>query len=132
MRTPKFWLSLTGVAVGLVTTLAILTLPGCQQYLPWKAANFATPYQAVLLDNGNVYFGKLEGFGRSYPVLTDVYYLQRRVNQETKEVQTAFIKRGNEWHAPDRMILDAQHIVLIEPVRPDSRVGKLIAGEKEK
>ena len=35
MRTPKFWLSLTGVAVGLVATLAILTLPGCQQYLPW-------------------------------------------------------------------------------------------------
>ena len=131
MRTPKFWLSLTGVVVGLVSTLAILTLPGCQQYLPWKAANFPTPYQAVLLDNGNVYFGKLEGFGRSYPVLTDVYYLQRRVNAETKEATTTLIKRGSEWHAPDRMILDAQHIVLIEPVTPESQVAKLIAEEKK-
>ena len=29
------------------------------------------------------------------------------------------------------MILDAQHIVLIEPVTPESQVAKLIAEEKK-
>jgi hypothetical protein len=91
-----------------------------------------TTYQAVLLDNGSVYFGKLQGAGTEYPVLTDVYYVQSQVNQETKEVKNSLIRRGSEWHAPDRMYLNARHIVLIEPVNPNSQVAKLIAQEKAK
>ncbi len=87
---------------------------------------FDTTYQAVLLDNGSVYFGKLQGAGTDYPVLTDVDYVQSQVNQETKEVKNILIRRGNEWHSPDRMILNARHIVLMEPVGPDSTVAKLI------
>jgi len=48
---------------------------------------FDTTYQAVLLDNSSVYFGKLQGDGTDYPVLTDVYYVQSQMNQETKEVK---------------------------------------------
>ena len=91
-----------------------------------------TTYQAVLLDNGSVYFGKLQGAGADYPVLTEVYYVQSQVNQETKEVKNILIHRGNEWHAPDRMYLNARHIVLIEPVSPNSQVAKLIAQGKAK
>ena len=54
---------------------------------------FDTTYQAVLLDNGPVYFGKLQGAGMPYPVLTDVYYVQSQVNQETKEVKNILIRR---------------------------------------
>ena len=32
-----------------------------------------TEYQAVLLSNGQAYFGKLEGVGSPYPVLKDVF-----------------------------------------------------------
>jgi hypothetical protein len=93
---------------------------------------FDTTYQAVLLDNGSAYFGKLQGAGTPYPVLTDVYYVQSQVNQETKEVKSILIRRGNEWHAPDRMFLNARHIVLIEPVGANSKVAELIAQDKKK
>ncbi len=32
---------------------------------------------------------------------------------------------------PDRMVLNAKHIVLIEPVSPDSKVAPLIAESKK-
>ena len=93
---------------------------------------FDTTYQAVLLDNGSVYFGKMQGAGTDYPVLTDVYYVQSQVNQETKEVKNILIRRGNEWHSPDRMVLNTRHIILMEPVGPNSTVAKLIAQDKGK
>src|SRR5579871_553977 len=40
-----------------------------------RQAGFSTPYQAVLLSNGAVYYGKLSGFGSRTPVLNDVYYI---------------------------------------------------------
>jgi hypothetical protein len=93
---------------------------------------FDTTYQAVLLDNGSAYFGKLQGAGTDYPVLTDVYYVQSQVNQETKEVKNILVRRGNEWHSPDRMVLNARHIVFMEPVGPNSTVAKLITQDKGK
>jgi hypothetical protein len=41
---------------------------------------FATPYQAVLLSNGMMYFGQLEGYGSPNPVLTNVYYIVTQTN----------------------------------------------------
>jgi len=86
-----------------------------------------TPYQAVLLSNGQVYYGKLHGLGSEYPVLTDVYYVQVGVDPNTKQSKSVLLKRGNEWHAPDRMVLNANHILLVEPVTGGSRVARLIA-----
>ena len=91
-----------------------------------------TPYAAVLLDNNQVYFGKLANAGSPYPELTDVYYIQSSVNQETKAVNNVLVRRGNEWHGPDRMFLSAHHIIFIEPVGPDSKVAQLIADDKKK
>jgi len=112
-----------------VTGTAMILLAACRTGADIR---FETTYQAVLLDNGSVYFGKLQGAGTPYPVLTDVYYVQSQVNQETKEVKNILIRRGNEWHAPDRMYLNARHIVLIEPVGPNSKVAELIAQDKKK
>jgi hypothetical protein len=84
-------------------------------------------YQAVLLDNNQVYFGKLADLGSDYPVLTDVFYIQTTINQETKQQNNILLKRGKEWHAPDKMVLNARHIIMIEPVTDGSTVAKLIA-----
>ena len=86
-----------------------------------------SPYQAVLLTNGQVFYGKLQGLGSAYPVLTDVYYIQTGIDQSTKQAKSVLLKRGNEWHAPDRMVLNAGHILLVEPVTSGSRVAHLIA-----
>jgi hypothetical protein len=88
---------------------------------------FETPYQAVLLSNGSVYFGRLQGYGGHDPVLTDVYYIVSQQNPETKQVQNSLVKRGKELHEPDRMYLNPNQILFVEPVGPNSKVAQLIA-----
>jgi hypothetical protein len=92
-----------------------------------STVKFETPYQAVLLSNGSVYFGRLEGYGAHDPVLTDVYYIVSQQNPETKQVQNSLVKRGKELHEPDRMYLNPNQILFVEPVGPNSKVAQLIA-----
>jgi hypothetical protein len=91
---------------------------------------FSTPYQAVLLTNGSVYFGRLQGYGSHKPILTEVYYVATQANPETKQSSNVLIKRGRELHEPDRMYLNPQQILFVEPVGPNSKVAQLIAQAK--
>ena len=91
-----------------------------------------TPYQAVLLTNGQVLFGRLENANSRFPTLTDVYYIHTQVNPETKQVNNLLVRRGKESHSPDRTIINANNILLIEPVKPDSDLAKRIAELKDK
>jgi hypothetical protein len=94
---------------------------------PGPAATFSTPYQAVLLTNGSAYFGKLEGYGTPRPVLTEVYYIATQTNPETKQSTNVLVKRGKELHEPDRMYLNPNQILCVEPVGEKSKVAQLIA-----
>src|SRR5208283_6176987 len=94
------------IAQSLLVFTTIVLLVGCTPPPPTAVA-FATPYQAVLLSNNSVYFGKLAGFGTSSPVLTDVYYIVTKSDPTTKQVQNILVKRGKELHGPDRMYLNA-------------------------
>ena len=114
-----------------VLLFSLLVASGCG--LPQKDGPPAltAAYHAVLLSNGSVYFGKLEGLGSAFPTLSDVYYVQSNVNQETKAVNNVLVKRGKEWHGPDKMIINGTQIVFVEPVGPDSKVAALIAESKK-
>lgn len=102
-----------------------------------KNLEFHTEFQAVFLDNGQVFFGKLENPDSAYPVLREVFYIRRQVveaakeNKDEKKVNNVLVKRGDELHGPDLMYLNAKHIVMIEPVAPDSRVAQLIKESKK-
>jgi len=96
------------------------------------ATGIKMPYQAVVLNNGQVYFGKLDKLGRPYPILTDVYYVQSQVNQDTKQVTNTLVKRGKELHGPEIMVLNASQILFIESVSTDSPRGELIDEAKKK
>jgi len=112
------------ISLSLLMSTTILTA-GCAARP--TAVTFTTPYQAVLLSNNSVYYGKLAGFGTPSPVLTDVFYVVSRTNPETKEVTNVLVKRGKELHGPDRMYLNASSIVFVEPVGVDSKVAQLIS-----
>jgi hypothetical protein len=116
----------------LITSAMLATVmlagAGCQKMK--GSADLGTPYQAVVLTNGQVYFGKLDKLGAQFPSLTDVFYIHSQQNAETKRVTSTLVKRGREMHAPDRMLINAQHILFIEPVRPDSQLGKAIEDAK--
>lgn len=87
---------------------------------------FPTAYQAVLLINGAVYYGKLEGYGTRHATLTDVFYIVTKTDPNTKQAQNVLVKRGKELHEPDRMYLNTSQIVFVEPVGPNSKVAQLI------
>lgn len=85
-----------------------------------------TKYQAVFMDNGQVYFGQISGLGTAYPALTDVYYVERQIDPKAKTVKNVLVSAVGQWNAPDRMVLNARHMVAVEPVSPTSTVAKLI------
>jgi hypothetical protein len=91
-----------------------------------QGQTFPTTFQAVLLINGAVYYGKLTGFGTRNPTLTDVFYIVSKTDPTTKQVTNVLVKRGKELHQPDRMYLNASQIVFVEPVGQESKVAQLI------
>lgn len=124
----QLWLR-PALAVVFLASLMLVLTTGCQPSAKVEAVavTFSTPYQAVLLTNNSVYFGKLAGYGTSNPVLTDVFYILSKTDPTTKQTQNVLVKRGKELHGPDRMYLNANSIVFVEPVGTDSKVAQLIS-----
>jgi hypothetical protein len=115
------------VVAGILVILSVFLLVGCSRHHEHQPVAFTTPYQAVLLTNGMAYYGKLEGYGTSRPVLSEVYYIVTQNNPETKQTSNVLVKRGKELHEPDRMYLNPNQILFVEPVGEKSKVAQLIA-----
>lgn len=116
-----------GIVVGVGATLLI------EHHLnPPAAPKFDTPFQAVLLDTGQVYYGRIEALSTPYPILRDVYYVQSSTDPTTKQVTNVLIRRGKEWHGPEFTVLNARHIAMVEPIGPTSKVAELINEAQQK
>jgi len=102
--------------------LALVFLSSCTR----NDLTFSSEYQAVFLDNGQVFFGKLSDMNSPYFTLRDVYYVQSVMEKDKKEPTSILIKRGSEWHTPEFMRINTRHVVVIEPVGSNSRVAQLI------
>lgn len=115
----------------LVALAAILVIIAAGVHLVHEmresSVKFETPFQAILLTNGSVYFGHLQDYGGPHPVLTDVFYIVSQTDPTTKALSNVLVKRGKELHAPDRMYVNPNQIVFVEPVGRDSKVAQLIA-----
>ena len=121
-RRPTFWIVVCVVCLLIGLAIGYLVAGGLHR----GSTSFTTPYQAVLLSNGAVYYGKLAGYGTRHPMLTDVFYILSKTDPDTKQVTNVLVKRGKELHGPDRMYLNASQIVFAEPVGANSKVAQLI------
>ena len=110
---------MAGLAVGF--TLGLLLSASPRRGQPIESPLLTTQYQMVVLTNGQALVGKLEGLGSAFPLFYDVSTVQRQVNQEGKEVTEALIS-----HEGDPMILNAQHILFVESVKPGSKLAALV------
>ncbi|MBI2039285.1 MAG: hypothetical protein HYT22_03335 [Candidatus Niyogibacteria bacterium] len=94
-------------------------------------------YQAVFLDNNQVYFGRLTNVASAYPVLKDIFYLRVTQGLQPPEGGDAqpninLVKLGTELHGPsDEMRINREHILFIEDLKDDSEVTKAIRAFKE-
>lgn len=116
----------------LVVVIALATsLLAYQSFQRQRVPDTGTAYQSVALMNGQLFFGRLEASSGNTLTLRDVFYLQTRQNPQTQAVANVLVKRGGEAHGPDHMVINREQVLLIEPVKADSQIGKLIT-EQEK
>ena len=94
----------------------------------------ADQYQAVFLNSadGQVYFGKLTSYNKSYYQLNDIYYVRVQTVQPDKNTtQTqqniSLAKLGNEIHGPeDVMYINKDDVMFFENLKEDGQVVKAI------
>lgn len=89
-----------------------------------------TDYQAVFLENGQVYFGRIDknSSDSTFVVLKNVYYLSN--SSETTSTDINLIKLGDELHGPsDRMDINLDKILFIEDLSPESKVLNAIKSQ---
>ncbi len=119
LRSPR----VAGAILGAVALLAAVL--ATRQNVSGAPA-FKGGYQAVVLDNGQLYYGKVaRGLGTDYPKMTDVYYVVPAADANNNK-KNVLVRRGKEWHGPKETYLSARHIIMVEPVDSSSEVAKLI------
>lgn len=121
------------MAVALIVVVAAI-VAGITYKVGFKGWS-STGYQAVFLNNDQVYFGHLS-WSRGKAKLTDVHYmrvttvLQPQTNTPQQDLQ--IVKLGGELHGPeDGMFITKENIMFWENLRNDSAVVKSIQKLKE-
>ncbi len=102
----------------------------------------ANRYQAVFLNNNQVYFGKVTALNSQYMVISDVFYLQ--VNQTVQPNQGSSASANNnnnlvlqklgktELHKPDdTMVINRAQVTFWENITNDSQVVTAINKYKQ-
>lgn len=97
-------------------------------------------WQAVFLDDGQVYFGRLSASNAHYAVLREVYYLKVTGALQQGEGNAGgisdkslnLIKLGGEAHGPENeMYIAKTKILFIENLKNDSNVLKAISAARK-
>lgn len=124
-RPPDTLPLLTGVLLGVALT-GILWWQSWRSSTDFLASEADTTYHAILLTNGEAYYGHIRERGPRFLRLTDVFYLKAEKTGEDGRPVIRLRKRGGEWHGPGHMDINLRQIVLIEPVGEDSEIGRMI------
>jgi small nuclear ribonucleoprotein (snRNP)-like protein len=87
---------------------------------------------SVTLVNGQVYYGNLASFDAHHIGIDDVYYVQTTVDASTNQRNNRLVSRKKaDWHAPQRMTVLADKVVIVELVGLESQLVQLIAQDKQ-
>ncbi|MFH0776452.1 MAG: hypothetical protein V1936_02465 [Patescibacteria group bacterium] len=76
-------------------------------------------YQAVHLDTGETYFGKVTQANDDFVTLSDVFYF-------LDESKKTLVKRGQNAEADDSLSVNRAHVLATENLSPDGAVLKAI------
>ena len=126
---------LVSVAILILAVVASIGLSKTNEEAKFVAAD---KYQAVFLNGGQVYFGKINALNDNYLTMSDIYYL--RVNQAVQPNQStstsndvSLVKLGCELHGPqDQMVINNTQVVFWENLKTDGQVAKAVADYQKK
>ncbi|MEO6760756.1 MAG: hypothetical protein ABI220_00050 [Candidatus Saccharimonadales bacterium] len=94
-------------------------------------------YQAVFLNNGQVYFGHVNTLNNKYVELTDIYYLTQNSTSgganATTDGNYTLVKLGcQQIHDPyDQMVINRDQVSFWENIQSNGKVTKSIADFKK-
>lgn len=98
-----------------------------------------TQYQAVFLNNGQVYFGNITSLNSRYVRLNNIYYLTQGTTTDSSGQQQAssdytLVKLGcQQIHYPtDQMVISREQVTFWENLNKDGKVAKSIEDFKTK
>ena len=90
-------------------------------------------YQAVFLNNGQVYFGHIKDLNSKFLRVQNIYYLRQtqspQPDQSTSNANSNFslVKLGCEIHGPsDEMVINRDQITFWENLKSDGQVAKAV------
>ena len=110
--------------------LAIVALLGMlvyQNYQRFHQPLLTTTYQAVTLRTGDVLYGRIDHLGSDHPVLRDAFSVRTDTDQSTQQMRHVLVRRKDGATGADHVIVPAAAIMVVEPVQPDSIIGRLAA-----
>ena len=89
-------------------------------------------WQAVFLNNNQVYFGSLKNEDAQYVTLSNVYYLRTAEDLQQAGGSLNLVKLGGELHGPDDTIFIPKTSILFwENMKDTSRVVQTIQGTRK-
>lgn len=126
---PRQW-----AVVGLVVVALVASWFGLDAFMHRNEQRIdSSRYQAVFLDDGKVFFGKLQNVKGEYLTLKNAYYTQ---GQDAKADQTAaanvqLIKVGDETYGPEStMAIQSDKVLFWQNLKADSKVSQAIDKQK--
>lgn len=138
----KSFLSLRVASVGLLFGITVLLLALASFVAlgrPVSQGNFVSKdrMQAVFLNGGQVYFGKIGTMNDRFMSVSEIYYL--RVNQTVQpngeaanNQDVSLVKLGCELHGPDdSMVINQDQVIFWENLKTDGQVAKAVADYKK-
>ncbi len=108
------------IAVGLTVFATIALTEGDDLQSSVVGMADSSTYQAIQVDTGETYFGKIVDAKSEVIQIEDVFYF-------FDDNKTKLVKRGKEAHAPNDMLtINNEHVITAENLSVDSPVLKAI------
>jgi len=129
----RIWAIIAAVAV------VVVLLGGLAWWKMGSTAPASGQYQAVFLDNGQVFFGKLKNTEGTYLRVEDAYYTKKQdlpadATEEQKKAvdnNVSLVKVGNEVYGPENSLnIKAEQVLFWQNLKTDSKVAKAIESAK--
>ncbi|MCL4392693.1 hypothetical protein M1145_00925 [Patescibacteria group bacterium] len=116
------------LVVLLILVFAYFLLYRTNNTSTYKVPIGASPYQAVFLNDGQVYFGNIQTWSPHKLVIKNVYYLSNAKKTSNGSIpNVSLVKLGGQLQGPtDMMIINSGSVLFVENLKVQSKVVKAI------
>jgi hypothetical protein len=121
-------IALAVILAALIAVIAFLAVSLAQERSSVGGFVNDDRFQAVFLEDGRVFFGKLVSSKGDYYEMRDAYYVQQVPGKKEKDQPTQeAVARTADLHGPDgRMLIPKDAVLFIENLRRDSQLAETI------